>query len=90
MGHFMNLVMRVIHIHNKKMWLQYIDHKPTTSMHIKYGTPEMANEIKRLLPLCKEKIIITAGHTDGIFLFGNNLNEAFENCMNLMNEINYK
>ena len=38
----------VIHIHSLKLWTNFIHHVPTSSENISYGTPEMANEIKRL------------------------------------------
>jgi len=69
----------VIHIHNLKLWNNFIHHVPTSSENISYGTPEMANEIKRLFDetaLSKEKIIVMGGHREGIISFGKDLEEA--------------
>ena len=71
----------VIHIHNKKMWEKLIYKVPTSSENIAYGTPEMAEEIKRLFrenDFTKTgNIIIMAGHEDGIISFGKDLKEAY-------------
>jgi len=69
----------VIHIHNLDLWNRFIHHVPTSSENISYGTPEMANEIKRLFDettLAKEKIIVMGGHREGIISFGKDLEEA--------------
>ena len=69
----------VIHIHNLKLWTNFIHHFPTSSENISYGTPEMAKEIKRLFDettLSKEKIIVMGGHREGIISFGKDLDEA--------------
>jgi len=69
----------VIHIHNLKLWTNFIHHFPTSSENISYGTPEMAKEIKRLFDetaLSKEKIIVMGGHREGIISFGKDLEEA--------------
>ena len=69
----------VIHIHNLDLWNRLLHHAPTSSENISYGTPEMANEIKRLFAetaLGKEKIIVMGGHREGIISFGRDLEEA--------------
>ena len=69
----------VIHIHNLDLWNRFIHHVPTTSENISYGTPEMANEIKRLFDetaLAKDKMIVMGGHREGIISFGKDLEEA--------------
>ena len=69
----------VIHIHNLNLWNRLIHHVPTSSKNISYGTPGMANEVKRLFDettLSKEKIIVMGGHREGIISFGKNLEEA--------------
>ena len=69
----------VIHIHNLDLWNRLLHHAPTSSENISYGTPEMANEIKRLFAetaLGKEKIIVMGGHQEGIISFGRDLEEA--------------
>ena len=69
----------VIHIHNLNLWNKLIYEVPTSNEKIAYGTPEMANEIKRLFDettLIKEKIIVMGGHQEGIISFGKDLEEA--------------
>jgi L-ribulose-5-phosphate 4-epimerase len=69
----------VIHVHSLDLWKRLFHHVPTTGEDISYGTPEMANEMKRLVDetaLDKEKIIVMAGHRDGIISFGKDLGEA--------------
>jgi len=69
----------VIHIHSLDLWNRLLHHAPTSSENISYGTPEMANEIKRLFAetaLGKEKIIVMGGHREGIISFGRDLEEA--------------
>lgn len=69
----------VIHIHNLELWNRLMYQVPTSSEAIPYGTPEMANEIKRLFDettLSKEKILVMGGHREGIISFGKDLAEA--------------
>lgn len=72
-------VMAVAHIHNLELWQQLLFKIPTTPENCPYGTPEMAQEIIRLLNttnLKQEQIFAMAGHQEGIFGFGKDLNEA--------------
>jgi L-ribulose-5-phosphate 4-epimerase len=69
----------VIHIHSKELWKKLLDTVPTTSRSAEYGTPEMAWEIERLFKetnLKKLKILVMAGHEEGIITFGRDLDEA--------------
>ena len=69
----------VIHIHNLNLWNSFLHHAPTSSDNISYGTPGMANEIRRLFEetaLSKEKIMVMGGHREGIISFGKDLEEA--------------
>jgi len=69
----------VIHIHNPEMWKKSLGKLPTTSKNAEYGTPEMADEIKRLFAetdVNKKKILVMGGHKEGIISFGKDLNEA--------------
>jgi ribulose-5-phosphate 4-epimerase/fuculose-1-phosphate aldolase len=74
-------VQAIIHIHNKKMWDELLDKVPTTSPTVEYGTPQMALEIKRLFnttDLIEQKILVMAGHEEGVISFGKDLEEAGE------------
>ncbi|HHP7242044.1 MAG TPA: class II aldolase/adducin family protein [Cyclobacteriaceae bacterium] len=69
----------VMHIHNPALWNRLLYHVPTTKANVPYGTPEMAREIERLFReenLSDRKIITMAGHEEGIFTMGADLDEA--------------
>ena len=72
----------VIHIHNKALWNNLIGVVPTTSAEVRYGTPEMAFEMNRLIEstnLINERILVMAGHEDGLIVIGKDLNQALNN-----------
>lgn len=72
-------IQSVIHIHHRAMWEQLKYHVPITGEDIPYGTVAMCNEIAKLYQssdLKAKKIIVMAGHQDGIISFGKNLEEA--------------
>lgn len=69
----------VIHVHNMKMWKNYQHKVPTTRPNVPYGTPEMAYEIERLFEetdVKTSRILVMAGHEEGIITFGRSLDEA--------------
>jgi len=69
----------VVHIHNHELWQKLLNKAPTASEEVAYGTPEMAVEIKRLLKSIdtgEEKILVMAGHEDGLISYGRDLAEA--------------
>jgi len=69
----------VAHIHSLWLWEKLLNHCPTTSSQIEYGTPEMAFAVKKLAAEIKdseEKIIVMGGHREGILAFGKDLEEA--------------
>lgn len=69
----------IIHIHNLVLWKKMLGDLPTTSKQAAYGSPELAREIIRLLEnpeMRSKKIIVMAGHKEGIISFGKNLDEA--------------
>jgi len=72
-------IQAVIHVHHLGMWQKLLDKIPTTAANVSYGTPEMAAEIVRLMResnLLKKKLFVTAGHEEGIFTFGEDINTA--------------
>ncbi len=82
----------VVHVHNHQLWAKLKDKMPTTSPDAEYGTPEIANEIIRLFreqktELMKHKIIVMAGHEDGIISFGTTVEESTQIIMALVNNI---
>jgi methylthioribose-1-phosphate isomerase len=69
----------VVHVHNNEHWKRLLDRVPTTSPVVPYGTPQMAAEINRLASqsdLRQEKVLVMAGHEDGILTFGSTLADA--------------
>jgi ribulose-5-phosphate 4-epimerase/fuculose-1-phosphate aldolase len=86
-----NSINAIIHIHNPKLWAKLMDKVPTTQKEVPYGTPEMANEIFRLFTETKvkeEKIIVMAGHDEGIISFGKDLDEAGEILLDFLTKFN--
>jgi ribulose-5-phosphate 4-epimerase/fuculose-1-phosphate aldolase len=80
----------VIHVHNMKLWEYLLDKVPFTGKEIEYGTPEMAEEMKRLIKekATREKnIIVMKGHKEGVISFGKNLNQAGEILLKYFEEI---
>lgn len=66
----------VVHVHSQELWNKLLNKVPMTSKDVKYGTPEMAYEIMRLMKIREENILVMAGHEDGVIAYGKNLNEG--------------
>lgn len=74
-----NEITAVVHVHDRVLWQQHLDHFPTTDKAVPYGTPEMANEFRRLwhtTRFAKLGIAIMAGHNEGIVSVGSSLEQA--------------
>jgi hypothetical protein len=60
-----------------------------TSADVEYGTPEMAREIARIYApidrIFAHNVFVMAGHTDGIFAFGENPDQAGLAILNIYN-----
>ena len=84
----------VLHVHHLEMWQHYLHQLPTTSEAAPYGSPEMANEIIRLLNSTtvrtKEKCFVMAGHREGIFAFGTDLADATSNLLHFFDAFKAK
>ena len=79
----------VIHCHDSVLWRTLLEHGPTTSKSVAYGTPEMAFEIMRLFKASDVRtrnILVMAGHEGGIVAFGKNVKEAFDILMHRRNK----
>lgn len=80
-----NSITSVIHVHHSALWQTLLNQVETVPQTITYGTPEMALAMAQKVKLIEElhlpKIIITAGHADGIFTFGNSIEQAFDTLM---------
>lgn len=82
----------IIHIHNFTLWQDLLNKVPTTKKEVLYGTPEMAKEIFRLFQetrVKQEKIIVMAGHEEGIIAFGSSLEEAGNLLLDFLAKFNF-
>lgn len=71
----------IIHVHHPQLWRELLFQVPTTRREVPYGTPQMATEMFRLFEqedLSGQKILVMAGHEDGIVTFGKDLYQAGE------------
>jgi hypothetical protein len=69
----------ILHVHHHGLWSELLHQVPTTAEGIAYGTPAMAREVARLYrasSLAKKKILVMAGHEEGIVTLGKDLEEA--------------
>lgn len=72
-------VSAVVHVHHLELWKKLMHQVPTTDASAPYGSPEMVESIIHLLNqtnLREEKIFVMEGHEEGIFTFGESLEEA--------------
>lgn len=79
----------IIHIHNMTLWQNLMNKIPTTNKNIAYGTPDMAKEIFRLFEesnVKQEKILVMAGHEEGIIAFGDSLEEAGNTLLKIIRD----
>jgi hypothetical protein len=63
---------------------------PTTAPEVPYGTPEMANEFRRLyrdFDFRKTRLAVMAGHEDGIVSVGATLEAAAEQVLQLQRDL---
>lgn len=80
----------VIHVHHENLWKKILHCVPTTKPNVPYGTREMANEIVRLIheeDLLNKKILVMAGHKDGVISFGENMDEAKKVLLSYYNKL---
>ena len=77
----------VIHVHSPELWHFGLTHDyACTDKSVEYGTQEMALEISRLQDSGKfsnRKILIMAGHEDGVMCFGDSVDQAAMAFVNL-------
>lgn len=74
----------VIHIHHMELWQRLLHQVPTTDASALYGSPEMVRAIHHLFattPLRAIRIFVMEGHPEGVFVFGNTLEDAVEVLM---------
>lgn len=77
----------VFHVHHLELWEKLLWKIPTTPESAPYGSPEMANEIIQLFKntnVLETKLFVMAGHQEGLFAFGETLEEAGNVLLNLI------
>lgn len=80
----------VVHTHHARLWKLLKNKLPTTDPAAEFGTPAMAEEIKKLMEkkdVRIEKIIIMGGHEEGIITFGRDMDEAGDVLLKYFNQI---
>ena len=74
----------IVHVHDRAMWDALIDSVPTTSREVSYGTPEMAQEFRRLYEatdFAQKGIAVMGGHEEGIVSFGRDVEQAAQRIL---------
>jgi L-ribulose-5-phosphate 4-epimerase len=69
----------IVHVHSKVLWDEHLNSLPTTSPDVAYGTPEMANEFRRLYTdttFSSQGIAVMGGHEEGLISIGESLEKA--------------
>jgi ribulose-5-phosphate 4-epimerase/fuculose-1-phosphate aldolase len=69
----------VVHVHSPRLWESLMDRLPTTDPQVPYGTPEMAEEIRRLYrrsDFAATGVAVMAGHEAGLISVGETVAEA--------------
>lgn len=80
----------VIHIHHLALWKKLLHNIPTTSVDATYGSPEMAEEIIRLLKIpntLEIQFLAMAGHEEGLISFGETFEEAADVIYKYLNQL---
>ena len=80
----------VVHVHHLALWQRMLNQVPTTPPEATYGSPEMARAIIELLnnsDLKDRKIFVMAGHEEGIFTFGETLEEAGNLILDIVGQL---
>ena len=77
----------IVHVHSRDLWCQHINRLPTTAPDVPYGTPEMANEFRRLYgdtEFRRRQLAVMAGHEEGIVSIGTTLEQAATRVLELV------
>jgi ribulose-5-phosphate 4-epimerase/fuculose-1-phosphate aldolase len=77
----------IVHAHSQDLWRKSLNKLPTTGADVAYGTPQMANEFRRLYrdtTFRKIGLAVMAGHEEGILSFGATLEEATNKVLDLL------
>ncbi len=76
----------IVHGHSHVLWQSLLNRLPTTGADVAYGTPQMADEFRRLYrdtAFRETGLAVMAGHEDGILSFGTTIEEATRKILDL-------
>jgi hypothetical protein len=77
----------IVHVHSQVLWRNFLNKLPTTGADVAYGTPQMANEFRRLYrdtEFRETGLAVMAGHDEGLLSFGASLEEAAVKILSLL------
>ena len=77
----------IVHGHSHALWRSLLNKLPTTGAGVAYGTPQMADEFRRLYrdtAFRETGLAVMAGHEEGILSFGTTLEEAAGKILGLL------
>jgi len=77
----------IVHAHSHVLWQTFLNRLPTTGADVAYGTPQMANEFRRLYrdtAFRETGLAVMAGHEEGILSFGATMEEAASKILDLL------
>jgi ribulose-5-phosphate 4-epimerase/fuculose-1-phosphate aldolase len=76
----------IVHGHSHVLWQSLLNRLPTTGADVAYGTPQMADEFRRLYrdtAFRETGLAVMAGHEEGILSFGTTIEEATRKILSL-------
>jgi len=80
----------IVHVHDRVLWLRSLNQLPTTDADVAYGTPQMANEFRRLYrdtAFRDTRLAVMAGHEEGLLSFGTSMEEAATRVLELFESV---
>ncbi len=83
-------VLAVIHCHSPTMWQKLIDKIPTTGRRAKYGTPQIAHAVAKIVKKEKKRplMMVLGGHETGMFCVGKDIESVGEEYVKLYKKLN--
>lgn len=77
----------IVHGHSHVLWQSLLNRLPTTAADVAYGTPQMADEFRRLFNETEFRdsgLAVMAGHEEGVVSIGETLEEAAKKMLALL------
>ena len=72
-------IQAIVHVHSDTLWHELRNKIPTTNPTVRYGTPDMAEEFRRLYrdtDFASSEIAVMGGHDGGLISIGHDMAEA--------------